>query len=202
MQVMNEEKILQVLTCIQQRQVETGRSPSYREIMKLCNLSSIGQVQRCIKVLKERGELETESRYNGQIALNNRFSGESASIPLLGEIPCGEPIFAVENFEGVYRLPIEFVGGGEHFMLRAKGSSMTGAGIKDGDLLIIRVQSAAEYGQIIAACIDDDATIKTYRPKGNKIILHPENPCFKDIETTPENCRILGVLVGSFHRYH
>lgn len=200
MQVMNEETIAKVLACIQERQMTTGRSPSYREIMKLCGLPSIGQVQRCIRVLKERGELESET--DGKISLDFRFSGESVSVPLIGVIACGQPIFAVENYEGVYRLPEELLGSGSHFMLRAKGDSMTGAGINNGDLLIIRSQSVADYGQIIAACIDDEATIKTYLP-GNegKVVLRAENPRHKDIEVTAKELNILGVLVGSFHKY-
>ncbi len=136
--------------------METGHSPSYREIIKLCGLNTIGQVQRCIKVLKERGELESDGGYNGQITVDDRFSGETVGVPLIGTIACGEPIFAVENYEGVYRLPVEVVSGnGDHFMLRAKGDSMTGIGISDGDLLIIQAQPDAEYGQIVAVCIGD-----------------------------------------------
>jgi repressor LexA len=198
---MDETKIMKVLACIQQKQVETGRSPSYREIMKLCRIPTIGQVQRCIRVLKERGDLESEN--DGTITMDVRFSGESVSVPLIGTIACGQPIFAVENYEGVYRLPQEFVGNGdEFFMLRAKGQSMTGAGIESGDLLILRAQPCAEYGQIIAACIEDEATIKTYQPRKNgATVLHAENPTYEDIEVNSGDCRILGVLVGSFHKF-
>ncbi|MCL2798204.1 MAG: transcriptional repressor LexA, partial [Firmicutes bacterium] len=170
MSVMNESTILRVLECIQKRQMAAGRSPSYREIMRLCRLPSIGQVQRCIRVLKERGELE--SGRNGKIALDFRLSGRSVGVPLIGQIACGQPVFAVENYEGVYRLPEEWVGVGEHFMLRADGNSMTGAGIKSGDMLILRHQDCAEYGQIVAAVINDDATVKTYRSEKDKIVLH------------------------------
>ena len=202
MQIMDENKIGRVLTCIQRYQVDTGRSPSYPEIMRRCRLASIGQVQRCIRVLKERGEIE--SGRNGTIALDYRFSGETVGIPLIGEIACGSPVMAVENYEGVYRLPEELVGNGENFMLRAKGDSMTGVGIFNGDLLIVREQPAADYGQIVAAMIDGEATIKTYRPQKHKIVLHAENPRYKDIvvESEAEDFRILGVLVGSFHKFN
>ena len=201
MQVMSEKTIAAVLECIRQRQIEEGRSPSYREIMKLCGLPSIGQVQRCIKILKSRGELESQS--DGTISLDERFKGKSVAVPLVGTIACGGPITAVENLEEVYRLPEELVGRGEHFMLTAKGSSMTDAGIFDGDLLIIRMQPSASGGQIVAAMIDDEeATIKTFRPQSNgKIILQAENPDYEDIVVNAGNCRIIGVLVGSFRRY-
>jgi repressor LexA len=167
--------------------------------MRLCRLPSIGQVQRCIRVLKERGELESDR--DGRISLDFRFSGGSVGVPLIGTIACGAPLLAIENYEGVYRWPEELVGSGEHFMLRAKGSSMTGAGIRDGDYLVLRKQPAADYGQIVAALVGDEATIKTYRPKNGKIVLHPENPKFDDIEVEAENFRILGVLVGGFHKF-
>ena len=202
MSVMNENTIVKVLNCIQQYQVDTGRSPRYREIMRLCRLPSIGQVQRCIRTLKERGEIESEN--DGKVSLDYRFSGNVVGLPLIGAIACGSPITAVENYEGVFRLPEELVGSG-NFMLRARGSSMTGVGIRNNDFLIIREQQTADYGQIVAVCIGDEATVKTFQPQRDKIILHAENPRYKDIEVYPDetdNFRILGVVVGSFHRFH
>jgi len=201
MQVMNEKTIYEVLECIKRIQLEAGRSPSYREIMRLCGLPSIGQVQRCIKALKSRGELESEA--DGRVALDFRFSGKNKAVPLLGTIACGKPVAAVEDYEDVYRLPEELVGGGEHFMLRARGDSMTGAGIHGGDLLVIRIQPSADYGQIVAAMVDDDeATIKTYRPqKDGSVVLHAENPDYGDIVVKAGACRVLGVLVSSFRKY-
>ena len=202
MRTMNENTIARVFACIQKRQVKTGRSPSYNEIMRQCKLPSIGQVQRCIRVLKDRGEIE--SGRNRRISLDCRFSGRSVGVPLIGEIACGTPIMAVENYEGVYRMPEEFVSGsGEHFMLRAKGDSMTGAGIQSGDLLVFREQPCADCGQIVAAMIDGEATVKTYRPEKDTIILRAENPEYKDIEVGVEavDFRILGLLVGCFHSF-
>jgi len=202
MQVMNEEIISGVLACVREWQLETGRSPSYREIMCHCKLSSIGQVQRCIKVLKERGELDSGS--GGSIAMDDRFSGgRSKVVPLVGAIACGGPITAVEDYEDVYRMPEDLIGSGEHFMLRAKGDSMTGVGIYEGDLLIIRRQPSANYGQIVAAMVEEEeATIKTFCPKGDgKIVLQAENPDYKDIVMDGRNCRIIGILAGSYRRY-
>ncbi|MCL2061139.1 MAG: transcriptional repressor LexA [Firmicutes bacterium] len=199
MQVMKESKILQVLTFIQQRTMETGRTPSYREIMKQCNLASIGQVQRCIKVLKERGELDSDN--DGKVTVPI-FSGNSVSVPLIGTIACGQPIFAIENYEGVYRLPEEITGrSGDFFMLRAKGDSMTGVGIRNNDLLIFREQPSADYGDVVAAIIEDEATVKTYQPNKANIVLRAENPQHSDIVVKHEDCRIIGILVGSFHKH-
>ena len=199
---MNEEIINSVLACVKEWQLEEGRSPSYREILQFCRLSSIGQVQRCIKILKERGELE--SKGDGSIALDDRLSGgRSKAVPLVGAIACGGPITAIEDYEDVYRMPEELIGGGEHFMLRAKGNSMTGVGIYDEDLLIIRRQPSADYGQIVAAMIEDEeATVKTFRPqRDGKIMLQAENPDYKDITVDARHCRIIGILVGSYRKY-
>jgi repressor LexA len=169
--------------------------------MRQCRLSSIGQVFRAVRVLRERGELERGS--DGRIELDFRFISDTTRIPLIGDIACGEPITAIENYEGIYSLPTEFVGrGGENFMLRAKGDSMTGVGINSGDLIIIRQQPSADYGDIVAALIDGEATVKTYRPNKGKIILHPENPEYEDIIVDRDaDFRILGIAVGSFHSF-
>jgi repressor LexA len=206
MRTVNEQKIQDVLKYIMGYQKECGHSPAYRKIMRSCRLPNIGHVQRCIRILKERGELE--SGRGGKIALNHLFSSGSVGIPLIGEIACGSPIMAIENYEGVYRMPEEFIGSGEHFMLRAKGQSMTGAGIRSGDLLIIREQPVADYGQIVAAMIDGEATVKTYLPQEDKIILRAENPKYDDIEVdiedeiTADSFRLLGVLVGCYHKFN
>ena len=202
MQVMSEKTVADVLACIKRRQAEVGRSPSYREIMRLCGLPSIGRVQRCVKILKECGKLDSDA--DGRISMDYRFSGKSVAVPLLGTIACGEPITAIEDYEDVYRLPQELVGRGEHFMLRAKGDSMTDVGIHSGDLLIIRAQQAADYGQIAAVIIDgEEATIKTFCPQKNgTLILRAENPDYDDITVSGgTDCRVLGVLVGSFRKY-
>jgi len=200
MQIINKENVNRVLACIKEWQLEKGSSPSYREIMRLCNLSSIGQVQRCVKALKNQGELESDA--DGRLALDFRYATNSKAVPLVGSVACGTPITAIENYETVYRLPQELIGSGEHFMLRAKGDSMTGVGIFDSDLLVIKKQEVAHGGQIVAALIEDDATVKTfYKESSGRIVLKAENPDYQDIIVESGDFRILGVLVSSFRKY-
>ena len=200
MRTSNTQVISRVLECVKKHQLETGRSPSYREIMRLCRIASIGQVQRAVRALIANGDLEGAP--DGTIALDVRFGGGYKSIPLVGTVACGGPITAIENLEEVYRFSEELVGSGEHFMMYAKGSSMKDAGIFDGDLLIIRSQTIAESGQIVVALIDDEATVKTFCPKPDgRIILKAENPDYEDIAVGAKDCRIAGVLVGSYRRY-
>lgn len=118
--------------------------------------------------------------------------------PVIGTIACGTPIYAEQNIEEYVRLPASWFGSGEHYLLRAKGDSMTGIGIDNGDLVVIRYQEHAEPGEVIVALVDDDsATLKRYFPddETRMIRLHPENENMEDIYVEPESLRIQGVAV-------
>ena len=105
----------------------------------------------------------------------------------------GVPKFAEENIEEYVCLPESLFGRGEFFLLRARGDSMIGAGIEDGDLVLIRQQNTAEYNQIVVALVDDEATLKRFRPNEDHICLHPENNRYEDIIV--DSCLIQGVAV-------
>ena len=117
-------------------------------------------------------------------------------VPVLGRVACGIPKFAEENVEEYVRLPVSLFGEGNFFLLRADGDSMTGAGIEDGDLVLIRRQDTAEKGQIVVALTEDEATLKRFypEPKKHRVRLHPENAKMDDIYV--ENCEIQGVAVS------
>lgn len=198
MKPINEKTISQILEYIKQEQKETGRSPSYRNIQKKIKASSLSVVSRYIGVLKERGLIESGEK--GSIAIDSRLKySEPIPVPLVGCVPCGGPVLAIENIEGTFALPSEIFGKGQLFMLRAQGRSMIGVGIKDGDILVIRKQNYAEYGDIVVAIIDGEATLKTYRPQKDHIVLHPENPEFEDLIL--EDCHIVGVLASAIHKF-
>ena len=121
-------------------------------------------------------------------------------IPLLGEIACGEPIFADEDFEGFIESDIE-----ADFALRCNGDSMTGARIMDGDIVLIKKQDMVENGQIAAVIIENEATLKRvmYFKKKNTLILKPENPRYEDLIYTNDELnqiRILGKAVAFYSR--
>ena len=121
-------------------------------------------------------------------------------IPLLGEIACGEPIFADEDFEGFIESDIE-----ADFALRCNGDSMTGARIMDGDIVLIKKQDMVENGQIAAVIIENEATLKRvyYYPKDGKLILNPENPAYAPLVYVDEELnqiRILGRAVAFYSR--
>ena len=121
------------------------------------------------------------------------------SIPLLGTIRAGEPIFAVENLEGYYPLPDELNTGGEEFALKVQGSSMINAGIYENDVIIVNKQSVANNGEIVVALVDDSATVKRFYKNNGKIILHPENDDLKDMIF--DNVQILGVVKGLMRKF-
>lgn len=179
-------------------QKKHGRSPSYREIMHALKLGSLATVQRYVRALVKADRIEVTDA--GNISpLPQLMGGESKVVPLIGEIACGEPLFAVENIEESYTLPKSLFGDGELFMLTAKGNSMIDVGISKGDLLVLRRQTAADDGDIVVALIDNDATLKRLYHKDGKIILHPENKQMKDIVL--DKCNVQGVLVGCIKKY-
>lgn len=114
---------------------------------------------------------------------------------IFGYIPCGSPNFIDDNIEGYLEIPKNMLGQGDFFVLRAKGDSMVDAGIKTGDLIIIKRQSTAEDGQIVVARLGNNVTLKKYYKleTERQIVLHPENEKYDDIVT--RDCNIMGVAV-------
>lgn len=198
MRILNDDILEKVAQYNIDYQKEHGRSPSYREIMHALKLGSLATVQRYVRALVKADRIEVTNA--GNISpLPQLMGGESKIVPLIGEIACGEPLFAVENIEESYTLPKSLFGDGELFMLTAKGNSMIDAGISKGDLLVIKRQTAANDGDIVVALIDNDATLKRLYHKNGKIILHPENKQLKDIVL--DKCNVQGVLVGCIKKY-
>ena len=198
MRILNDDILEKVAQYNIDYQKEHGRSPSYREIMHALKLGSLATVQRYVRALVKADRIEVTNA--GNISPLPQFvGGESKVVPLIGEIACGEPLFAVENIEESYTLPKSLFGDGELFMLTAKGNSMIDAGISKGDFLVIRRQTAADDGDIVVALIDNDATLKRLYHKDGKIILHPENKQMNDIVL--DKCNVQGVLVGCIKKY-
>ena len=144
----------------------------------------------------------SDMRAEGRVNLSGHrtlaFSDTGASsvrVPVLGAVSCGLPKFAEENIEEYVRLPSSLFGDGEFFFLRARGDSMIGAGIDDGDLVLVRRQDTARPGQIAVALVDDEATLKRCYPEPEKrrVRLHPENPELEDIYV--EKCTVQGIAV-------
>lgn len=198
MRVLNQETLERVAQYNIDYQKKYGKSPSFREIMRALNLGSLATVQRYVRALQKSDRLEVTNTGNIR-PLPQLEEGSRTVIPLIGEIACGEPIFAVENIEESYAFPKSLFGDGELFMLRAKGNSMIDAGINKGDLVVLRRQTTADDGEIVAALIDGEATLKRLFHRDGKIVLHPENKRMKDMVL--DSCDVQGVLVSCIKMY-
>lgn len=168
-----------------------GSAPSVRQIASGVGLA-VGTVSKYLSYMRDNGVLD----YDGHRSVTTRKTRGLMNmlyVPLLGAVSCGVPKFAEENIEEYVCLPESLFGKGDFFLLRAWGDSMTGAGIEDGDLVLIRQQSTAEYNQIVVALVDDEATLKRFRPREDSVCLHPENNRYEDIIV--DSCVIQGVAV-------
>lgn len=192
----NEKVLSNISEFIKVFQLENGRSPRYREIQRHLNLSSLSLVERYVNILEEKGELKKDKLGSIDITYNINLS-QSIIAPVVGEVRCGEPIFAQENIESVYRLPTEIFGSGNIFLLHAKGDSMEGVGIREGDLLVVKKCESAENGDVVVALLEDSATVKTFYRKHDHVVLHPENDRYDDIIT--KDVKILGIVKQFIH---
>ena len=182
---------------------ERGYPPSVREIADAVGLASPSTVHAHLEALQRKGYIRKDATKPRAIEISYAPGvGPAASrssvrhVPLVGRIAAGSPTLALESIEDVMPLPSSIVGDGECFMLRVKGESMIEAGIHDGDYVIVRKQSDATPGSIVAALLEDEATVKTLVRQSGKTILRAENPAFEPIEVTQENSRILGKVVA------
>jgi repressor LexA len=145
----------------------------------------------------------TDRRVSRTLVLTDRSperSRRDREIPILGKIAAGAPIFAAENREDVIPVRPEWLAakGGEVFALRVRGDSMIQAHIADGDLVLVRKQESAASGDIVAAMIDQEATVKRFATEAGSVLLKPEHPTMKPIVVDPQRAefRILGKVIG------
>jgi repressor LexA len=186
-----------------------GYPPSVREIAEAVGLVSPSSVAYQLKELEKKGYLRRDP--NRPRAVDVRPPGELADeeviraqrptpayVPLVGRIAAGGPILAEQSVEEVFPLPRELVGEGTLFLLHVKGDSMIDAAICDGDWVVVRQQPTANSGEIVAAMIDSEATVKTYRRRDGRVWLMPQNPAFDPIPG--EQATILGRVVAVMRR--
>ena len=179
-------------------QKRKGKSPSFREVMKALNMSSLNLVRTYILALENSGRIERTRLGNIDMLPKLRPSGVAIA-PLVGSVACGQPVDAVENIEESFALPRSIFGNGDLFMLRTFGDSMIDIGIKKDDLVVIRKQNTADDGEIVVAMINGETTLKRIFRRNGKVILHPENKEMKDIVV--KDCEIQGVLVSCIKIY-
>ena len=176
---------------------ENHHSPSGRQIASGTGIP-LSTVQRMLRTMTENGLID----FDGETVVTEQISKtseETTPVGIIGSIPCGNLSLEEEAIEEIINLPTMLFGKGELFLLHASGDSMTGAGIDDGDLVLIRKQEEAQNGDIVVAFIEGEGnTLKRYKRYGNTIFLHPENPKYTDIPL--KNCKIQGVAINVIKR--
>ena len=172
---------------------ENGYAPSVREIGVAVGLRSTASVSYHLQQLQQKGLLQTPSAKGKKRAIVT--SVRPGQIPVVGVVTAGVPILAIENQEGT----MAWDGDPSCFALRVRGESMIGAGILDGDRVIVRPQQTAEDGQIVVARIGDEATVKRLHRRNGEIWLLPENPAFSPIDG--KDAEIIGIVKALCREY-
>jgi repressor LexA len=179
---------------------ERGYPPTVREIGEAVGLTSSSSVHSQLANLERRGLLHkdpTKPRAIGLAPVRPAGRG-GVQVPLVGRIAAGSPVLAEENIEEYLAVPTGFAAEDDHFALRVFGDSMVGAGILDGDLVVVRRQDTWSDGDIVAALVpgpaEDEATVKRIRKRRDRVMLFPENPAMDPFEMS--GGRVLGKVVA------
>lgn len=183
-----------VLRFIQTHCKKYGYPPTIREIGNHIGAKWSHGVERHLQALEQKGHITRVREKSRGIRLS--FTRTGIEVPILGRITAGKPILAVENVEEKIVVDPSFVKGDGSFLLMVEGFSMKDAGILDGDLVLVRQQSTAESGDIVAALIDDEATVKRFRLNGDQVVLEPENPDFEPIYSDSASIKIIGKVLA------
>lgn len=199
------EKQRSILEYLVQYSDQHGYPPSIREIGAIFGIKSLRGVTVHLVALEKKGFIKRESTSRSikvlRVPLNMR-SEPFVQLPLLGTIAAGAPLLAVENIEGEIPVPRAMVGNADgSFLLRVRGDSMTGAHILDGDLVVIRQQPTADNGDLVAALIGDEATVKRLQRRGRETFLMPANPAYQPIQMRSRDGMLIGKVIGLLRNY-
>ncbi len=173
--------------------------PTVREIASHLAVSTKAAHDH-LKALERKGLVHCGTRQSRSISVPHPEE-ESASerIPIIGHVAAGAPVLAEENFSDTLDVPRTMLGPGRHFALEVRGDSMSGVGIMDGDMAIIRHQETASSGEIVVAALEDGVTLKRFFREQNRVRLQSENPDYPPIFTS--NLRVVGKLVSLIRKY-
>jgi repressor LexA len=197
-----QEQILEYLKeCI----LKKGYPPAVREICDAVNLRSTSSVHSHLETLEKKGYIRRDPTKPRAIEIcDDSFQmvrTEMVSVPVLGNVAAGSPIFAEQNIESYFPVPADYIPKGESFALRVRGDSMINAGIFHGDQIFVNVCNTAKNGDIVVALIDDSATVKTFYREDGYIRLQPENDSMDPI-IVENDLQILGKVIGVMRFFH
>ena len=168
-----------------------GYPPTLREIAQNFRIKWTQGIEKHLRALQKKGYIK---RSSGARSIEIMGFSQGRSIPVVGTIAGGKPILAEENIEKTFALSKDLLSGKDNYFLKVQGDSMSKAGILDGDYVLVRPQSMAEKGEIVAASIGDEATVKYFFPEKNRVVLKPANSDFKPLVLNEgsDDFRILG----------
>jgi len=201
-----------VLEVIREWLERFGYPPSVREIGEAVGLTSTSSVAHQLRALERKGYLRRDPNRPRAVGVRPADSAPAASedpsgeparpspvfVPVVGRIAAGGPVLAEQAIEDVFPLPKEIVGAGSLFLLRVVGDSMVEAAITDGDWVVVRQQPSAENGDIVAAMLDGEATVKTFKRRDGHVWLLPHNPAYQPIPG--DEATVLGRVVAVLRR--
>lgn len=193
----------EILEFMKKEILSKGYPPAVREICEAVHLKSTSSVHAHLETLEKNGYIRRDPAKPRAIEIVddcfNLSRREIVNIPIVGTVTAGQPILAVENIEGYFPVPMDYMPNTETFMLKVKGESMINAGIFDGDYIIVQRQSHAQNGDFVVALIEDSVTVKTFYKEKDCYRLQPENDYMSPI-IVPE-VEILGKVIGLFRRF-
>ena len=193
----------EVLTFIKDYIGDHKYPPSIRELSHHFSISIKGGYDH-LKALQKKGFVRCDEGRSRALEVIDEggyhaAAGRLVSVPILGSVAAGMPLFAEENFEGTLSVSADMLSSGDHFALRVQGDSMRDAGILDGDMAVIRHQQTADNGDIVVATIEEAVTLKRFYLESNRVRLQAENPDYPPIFT--QNLKILGKLRAVLREY-
>lgn len=174
-----------ILAYIQEEIQVRGYAPSVREIGEAVGLKSTSTVHGHLTRLEKKGLLHRDAMKPRAMGLakttSDEFENMVCQLPVVGRVAAGQPILAEESIEDFMALPVDFIGDGEHFVLRVRGDSMIQAGIFHDDYIVVRKQQHANNGEIVVALVEDEATVKRFFKENGHFRLQPENDAMEPI---------------------
>lgn len=193
----------EILEYLKSQILNRGYPPAVREICEAVKLKSTSSVHSHLETLEKNGYIRRDpSKPRAIEIIDDGFNltrRDLVNVPIVGTITAGQPILAVENVEGYFPVPMEYMPNEETFMLKVKGESMINVGIFDGDKILVQKQNTASNGEIVVALLDDSVTVKTFYKENGFFRLQPENDTMDPI-IVPE-LDILGKVIGLFRLF-
>jgi len=193
----------EILDYLKAQIISRGYPPAVREICEAVNLKSTSSVHSHLETLAKNGYIRRDpSKPRAIEIVDDEFNltrRELVNVPIVGTVTAGQPILAVENIDGYFPIPTEYMPNEQSFMLKVKGDSMINAGIFNGDQILVKKQTTAENGDFVVALIDDSVTVKTFYKEKGYYRLQPENDFMDPIIV--EDVQILGIVIGLFRLF-